>query len=111
MPRMSDREVVAANTTVSNVLSGKLHEFLTEPSAVRLYLTGSAVGLFTSLLVGGEAVVQDQEVSGANRFPLIPDDFVAEGAGFQGDRIVVSVRNSTGAAITAVTVVDVEPIA
>jgi len=110
MPVMTDRQSVAANAQVDNVLVGKLAEFLTEPSRVALYATGSAVGLRYSLLIGGEALVDDQEVSAANRFPLVPDDFVAEGGGLQGDRLIVRVRNTTGGAITAFTRVQTNPV-
>lgn len=110
MPVMTDRQSVAANATVQNVLAGKLAEFLSEASRVALYATGSAVGLNYSLLIGGEALLDDQEVSGANRFPLVPDDFVAEGGGVPGDRIIVRVRNTTGAAITAFTRVETSPV-
>ena len=109
MPRMTDVRSVGANSTVENVLAGKLHEFLSTRSLVRLMCVAGAVGLRVSLLIGGEALVQDQEISGANRFPIYPDDIVAEGAGFGGDRITVSVRNTTAAAITANTVVDTVP--
>lgn len=110
MPVMTDRQAVAANSTVQNVLTGKLAEFLSEPSRIALYATGSAVGLNYSLLIGGESLLDDQEVSAANRFPLVPDDFLAEGGGLAGDRIIVRVRNTTGAPITAFTRVETTPV-
>jgi hypothetical protein len=110
MPIMTDRQSVAANSTVQNVLAGKLAEFLSDPSRVALYAAASAVGLNYSLLIGGESVVDDQECSAANRFPVVPDDFLAEGGGLGGDRIIVRVRNTTGAAITAFTRVEVNPV-
>lgn len=106
---MTDRQSVGANATVANVLSGKLHEFVNEISIVRIYAAGSAVGLFFSVLVGGESVVQDQEVNSQNRMPIVPDDFLAEIGAMPGDRLLVSARNSTAAAITAFTRVEVEP--
>ena len=111
MPRMSDRQSVGANAVVANVLTGKLHEFLSEDSIVRCYAVAAAVGLNVSLLVGGESIVQDQEISGAGGFPVIPDHFVAEGAGFAGDRVILSLRNTTAAAIVATSIVETEPIA
>lgn len=111
MPVMSDRQSVAANAVVTNVLTGKLHEFVERPSAVRLYATGSAVGLNATLVVGGRTVCQDQEVSAANRFPILPDDFVAEAGGAAGQRILVSYRNTTAGAITAFTRVEIVPVA
>jgi len=110
MPIMTDRQSVGANATVQNVIAGKLHEFLSEPSRVGLYATGSAVGLNYSLLIGGEAFVDDQECSAANRFPVVPDDFLAEGGGIPGDRILVRVRNTTAGAIIAFTRIEINPV-
>lgn len=106
---MTDRQSVAANSTVNNVLAGKLHEFVTQQSVVRFYGTAAAVGVFMSALVGGESVVQDQEISAQNRMPIVPDDFIAEIGALPGDRILVSQRNSTGAPVVAFTRVEVEP--
>jgi len=111
MPIMTDRQSVAANTTVVNALTGKLHEFLTRPSVVRVYGTGSAVGLNFSFLLGGRSLMQDQEVSAQNRLPIVPDDVICQGIGNAGDRLVLSYRNTTGGAITAFSRVDVEPVA
>lgn len=105
---MTDRQSVPANSAVTNVLAGKVHEFLSEPSVVRVYITASAVGLNCSFLVGSESIVQDQEISNANRFPLVPDDFLAESGGFTGDRVVLGLRNTTAGAITVFTRVEVE---
>lgn len=108
--RMTDTRSIAANTQEDNIISGKLHEFLPEDSVVRLAAVAAAAGIRTSFLVGGEATVQDQEISDENRWPVIPDDIVAEAAGFGGDRILVSMRNTTGAAIVVQSVIDVEPV-
>ncbi len=108
--RMSFVGSIAANAQNDNVLSGKLHEFLGEHSRIVLAATASAAGSRLSLLIGGEAVVQDQEIGAGNRFPQLPQDFVAEGAGFPSDRIVIPVRNTTAAAITVQVSVDVIPI-
>lgn len=110
MPVMTDRQSIAANTTVQNVLTGKMDEFLREASRLALYADGSAVGLNYSLLVGGESGVDDQEVSSANRFPVVPDDFVVESGGVPGDRVLVRVRNTTAGAITAFTRLEINPL-
>jgi hypothetical protein len=103
MPVMNDRQSVGANATIQNVLAGKIGEFLSMPGTVSLYATASAVGLNVSLLVGGQALVDDQEVNAQNRMPLIPDDHLASVNGLQGDRVVVRLRNTTAGAITAFT--------
>lgn len=110
MPIMTDRQSVLANATVGNVLTGKLHEFLSRPSVVRVYGTASAVGLNITFLLGGRSIMQDQEISSQNRMPIVPDDIVCQGVGNQGDRLILSLRNTTGGAITAFSRVDVEPL-
>lgn len=110
MPVMSDVRSVAANTTIENILSGKVHEFLSENSVVRVFQAASAVGMNVSFLVGSESLVQDQEISAANRFPQDPEDFLAESGGIEGDRILIALRNTTGAAITVNTRVSIEPV-
>lgn len=110
MNRMTDVRSVAANTTVDNILSGKLHEFLPQASTVRLAQAASAAGVRTTLIVGGEVIIDSQEISNANRFPVLPDDIIGEGAGFRGDRVVLRLQNTTAGAITVNSAVDVTPI-
>jgi len=109
MSVMTDNQSVAANATVDNVLAGKVHEFLSEDSIIRLAASAAAVGLNASLLIGAEVLVDDQEISSSNRFPTFSDDLLAEGAGFGGDRMILRLRNTTGAAIIVRTMLSVEP--
>ncbi len=109
MSVMTDRQSVAANATVQNALAGKLNEFLSENSVVTLYSTAAAVGMNMSLIIGGEVVVDDQEVNALNRLPIIPDDFMAQGGGFAGDRVILRYRNTTGAAIITFSRLETSP--
>ncbi len=106
---MTDVTSVLANTTSDNVLAGKIAEFLVENSILRLYVAAAAVGIFCTMLVGDTTLVDDQEVSGVNRFPIKPDDLVDEGAGFGQDRIILRFRNSTGATIIVKSRLEIEP--
>ncbi len=106
---MTDRQSVAANATVQNVFAGNLNEFLQANSLVNLYASAAAIGLNLTLIVGDEIFLDDQEVSAQNRMPLVPDDLVVQAAGFQGDRVIVRYRNTTGAAIIAFSRVDMIP--
>lgn len=109
MAIMTDFQSVAANTTIANVLSGKSAEFVKEPSVVSISATGSAAGLFVTAICGEEIVIEDQAIPLTNRFPVIPDDTMAQAGAFPGDRIVVKVRNSTAGALNSWVRVDVEP--
>lgn len=106
---LTDRQSVAANATVANALSGKTQEFLTGVSLLELAIVAAAVGLFTTFLVGNATFIEDQEVSSANRFPIFPDDVLEHAAGVAGDRLVVKLRNSTGAAIVGITALRINP--
>jgi len=106
----TDVTSIAANATSANLLAGKTMEFLNEDSRVALFATGAAAGIFVTLMIGNEVLVDDQEISGANRFPLKPDDFVDEGAGFGGDRLILRGRNSTGGALVIQSRLEVEPL-
>lgn len=107
---MTDVQSVAANTTTGNILAGKNQEFLAEAAILEIGVCASAVGLHATLVVGTEVVVDDQEVSAANHMPIFPDDVLAEGGGFAGDRVTLRLRNSTGAAITAFTKINISPV-
>lgn len=109
MAVLTDRQSVGPNATVQNVLAGKLNEFLAENSVVSLYATAAAVGLNVSFIVSDSVIVDDQEVNAQNRMPLVPDDFVGNGGGFAGDRIIVRLRNTTGLAIVAFTRLETNP--
>lgn len=106
---MTDFQSVAANATVANVLAGKSAEFVKEPSVVTFSATGSAAGLYCTAIVGDEVVIEDQLIPVTNRFPIVPDDTMAQGGAYPGDRVVVKVRNSTGGALNSWVRVDVEP--
>jgi len=88
---------VAANAVSANLLAGQLYEFLDRPARVMLAAAAAAVGVTCTLLIGGRAVVNDQFISQANRFPIIPDDVVTEETGI--GRMILTFRNTTGAPI------------
>lgn len=60
-----------------------------------------------------QTAFDDQEVPGTNRYPLPLEDFVTEfpvSPGPGGDELIILVRNRTGGALTATTVVDILPV-
>lgn len=111
MPIMNDRRSVAANATVDNVLAGKIDEFLKMPSMLTLYANAEAVGLNVSFIVGNQVVVDDQEVAAraAGVSIVKPDDLLIQSGGLQGDRLILRLRNTTGAAIICRTQLQVDP--
>ena len=70
----------------------------------------AAVGLRADVLIGGDSIMSDEEVSGANRFPQTNTDLTARHGGSPGDRLFIALRNTTGAAIVGNTLVEVLPL-
>lgn len=107
---MTDSTAVSGNTTSDNVLAGKMNEFLGENSVIRIYVTGGGSDIYASLLVGSEALIDDQLTSPLTTFPVKPDDLLTEGAGFAGDRLTLRYRNANASSRTVQTRIEVEPL-
>ena len=109
MAIITEVATIVASTVSANLCAGKSAEFIKEPSIVSLSATGSAIGLYATMIVGEEVVIDDQPIPLTNRFPIVPDDTLAQAGGFLGDRINVRLRNSTGGNLTGWIRVDIEP--
>lgn len=107
---MTDSTAVSATSTSANVLAGKMNEFLAENSIIRIYVTGGGSDIYASLLIGAEALIDDQLVSPLTTFPKKPDDLLTEGAGFAGDRLTLRYRNANAASRTVQTRIEIEPV-
>lgn len=102
---------VAANATSANIMAGNLYEVLARPSIVEFGMTSVSAGILATVMIGGDVIVQDQEISNANRYPIVPDDWVVKAAGRAGSKIYITLRNRTGAAILATVVLNITPVA
>jgi hypothetical protein len=102
---MQDSVSVAANAVSTNQLSGQLYEFVPRGTLVVLSCTGAATGM-RSTLIANIPVLNDQAIGLQNRFPIIPDDIVYTGR-VAACRLVLTFRNTTGAAIVTFWRVDV----
>lgn len=106
MPRMAGQALsVAANSVSTNQVAGQLYEFLSGRTKLVYAAAASAVGLNTSLLLGGRAVINDAPVSQANRFPTLPDDIICRE--IAAGRIILTFRNTTAGALTVNWLIDI----
>ncbi len=102
------RTSIAANAVNENILAGSTFEILQGRSVVSIGLTGQVVGLVASVLIGSTVVLEESPVFiAANAFPVIPDQMFYNAAGVGNDRIVIRVRNTTGAAIDSRVIVQI----
>jgi len=102
---------VAANATSANIMAGSLYEVLARPSIVEFGMTSSAVGILATIMLGGDVLMQDQEISAANRYPIIPDDWILKSPGRAGSKIYATFRNRTAGALTIIVVLNITPVA
>jgi hypothetical protein len=98
---MSDSALsVAANATSANIYAGKIAEFPALPSLIRIRISAAAAGLNATLLIGGKSQVNDQPISSSNRWPILPDDLLLQTNAPAGARLILTIRNTTGGAVT-----------
>lgn len=103
---------VAANTRSTNILAGEQFEFVPGRAAlITVRLSAAATGVRADFQVGGEAIASNALVSNSNRYPITPDDVVIQGVGGRGgERLFLTLLNTTGAAIVVNYVLEIVPI-
>jgi hypothetical protein len=111
MPQDKGYTSIAANTTV-NVLSGRLFERVGGRGAyVRGYacgLTGAAGALTSTFIAGSDVLALDQGLRPLATGPIVPEDHVVGGPALPGDPLQWNITNTTGVAIVAGWLLDVE---
>jgi len=107
MPTMQDTVSVAANSVSANVLAGQLYEFPAPGTPIRVSALGAATGIRVTM-ISGVPIINDQAINfnATSQFPIIPDNVVGTFR-HRGGRLVLTFRNTTGAAIVTGWRVDV----
>lgn len=115
MPTIRSSDVVAIGGTVANVLAGSQFEFLARPSIVQVFITqdpgdfGEVEVFFGQELQSPQAPIT--EAAAALRGPIVPDDEIVNDIGAPGDRLVVRLVETGGAATAVVrTMVKITPL-
>ncbi len=113
MPNISRADSIAANVTSGNLLAGELFEFVPVPSIVHLLLTQAVIGTLVFFSVGGEVEIQSGVPpirAAAAPFPVSPDDRLVTVGARAGERLFLTVQNTTGGAIIVQTLVQIVPV-
>lgn len=111
MPTISASVSVAANTRSANIVAGESFEFITRPAIVSLYATGSALGLEADVLIGGRSVAQGADLNANNRVPFREQDGLVQFAAGAGERLFVTLLNTTAGALTGRWIFDINFVA
>jgi len=101
---------VAAGANTGNIVAGSMFEFLRRPAIVRIASNGSAVGMTARITLGDRTILDNMPISAANRFPVVPDDYIVGEPGLAGERLSIIVTNTTAGALNVWTKVDIEEL-
>lgn len=99
----------AANTKSSDLITGT-YQFVGK-GKVTLIAKGSATGMYATLLVGGQALINDQAIPYTGTAGTISvNDNVVVSQTMAGGKIEFFLRNSTGGALTTDYIVYFDPM-
>jgi hypothetical protein len=106
MPTVRGAEVVAIGGTIGNVLAGSQFEFLARPSIVQVFATQDPADLGNiEVFFGQELQLSTSPITVsalAGQGPIVPDDEIVNDVGAPGDRLVVRLTETGGAATAIV---------
>jgi hypothetical protein len=101
---------VPANGFVDNALSGSAFEFAKGPAIVAQGITAQATGILATIQAGGVSIMEESPVLvKAGVFPSMEDDMFYQYGVIGGDRLVMRLRNTTGAAIVVRHLTQIQP--
>ena len=99
MPSIVREVTVAAGGQNDNVFSGSAYEFANRRRVASIGLTAAATGTFATLQSGPDVVAEEFAPIVKTVMPVIPDDFFFNDVMDAGDRLVLRIRNPTGAGV------------
>jgi hypothetical protein len=102
---------VPATSVNDNLLAGSAFEYLNSRAIVSIGITSQGVDVTASIQIGSTVLVEESPVFvKVNEFPVIPDEMFFNGAGVQGDRIVIRCRNTNAASRDVRVLVQITPV-
>lgn len=112
MPTVNKQVSVPANGTTDNVLSGSQYEYLPFPAYIEVGLSTTATGILTTIYSGPDVLAEEGAVTvgTANVYPKYPDDFFYTDEAAAGDRLRVSLRNTTAGALVVMASIRIRPL-
>lgn len=111
MPAIQVEVSVAAGASNPNLFGGSAFEFSRTRTLVSLGCTAAATGTFITLNSGSDVVLEESPPYVATVFPIVPDQMFYNDVMEAGDRLRLSVRNPTGAAVIHRAIALMTPVA
>jgi hypothetical protein len=112
MPQLTFTASLAAGATATP-LSGWQYEYLPFPAQVEIGINGTATGLVATISSGSDVLQEESPVQAGGTAGVIPSPlntpYLSDQAA-AGDRMKVSIRNTTAGAITYNGIIKVTPL-
>ncbi len=112
MPQLQFSQSVAAGATYIPT-QGWQYEYLPFPALVEVGMDTTAVGLVATVSSGSDVLQEESPVSAGGTAGVVPSPlntpYLSDQAA-AGDRIKVSVRNTTGGALTVTGIIKLTPL-
>lgn len=105
MPMILKEVSVGAGAVNDNLIAGSAFEFARGRGVLSIGIVAAATGCVANIQAGADIVAESFAVPIKSTYPVVPDEFYFTDVVEQGDRIVARVRNPTGGALTARSVV------
>ena len=114
MPTIKRRTALLASQVIENIIAGSPYEFVGVPSKITVAAVKAAAGVVElSVQVGPELLLDRAPLNAeptVNAGAMLPDNLLLEEFAAPGDRITISVRETSGAASFADVFLRIEPV-
>lgn len=106
MPTLTISTSIAAGATATPLL-GTQYEFVSEASQIQIGILAEATGILQTVYMGRDLIQEEAPsiIGAANAIPLWPDHFLVSENVYEGTRLKVQLRNSSGGTIVVKTTV------
>ena len=114
MPMIRKIVSIPANSSVDNLITGSIYEFLPWNARIQMGVTAAAGAGPGDLLVtvnsGSDTIMEEAPINNTAKLPVIPDDMDVFDVAAAGERLVIKVRNTTGGALDSFLLVQLTPV-
>ena len=112
MPTFAISQSVGAGLA-SNLLAGTQYEFLPFHAQLEIGVVSTASGVLATIYAGTDLLCQESpivDIKGAGVLPVYPDNFHIADECAAGDRINLTVRNTTAGSLVVIAVIRYNPL-
>lgn len=115
MPVIQDEVSVGASSSVANVITGSIYEYLPFNARIEIAVvqqTGNIGDIRVTVNSGPDTLMEEGAIGALSATAMVkyPDDFYLMDDAAAGDRLIIKLRNTTAGAIVVTYSVRITPI-